>query len=74
MRKVKESLDHHDRRGRATGDGHEAAWAYELAHVVKVLAGRLHESTEALRELRRAHDKLVRGFYPSNETYVVARG
>jgi SAM-dependent methyltransferase len=72
-RKVKESLDHHDRRGRASG-GHEAQWAFELAHVVKVLAGRLQESTEALRELHRAHDKLVWGLYQSNETYVVARG
>jgi SAM-dependent methyltransferase len=72
-RKIRESLDHHDRRGRASG-GHEAQWAFELAHVVKVLAGRLQESTEALRELRRAHDKLVWGLYQSNETYVVARG
>jgi SAM-dependent methyltransferase len=74
MRKAKRSLDHHDRRGRTTGDGHEADWAYELAHVVKVLAGRLQEATEALREVRRAHDKLVWGLYQSNETYVVARG
>ena len=72
-RKVKESLHHHDRWGRATG-GHEAQWAFELAHVVNVLAGRLQETTEALRELRRAHDKLVWGLYQSNETYVVARG
>ena len=74
MLKVKESLGHHDRRGRATGDGHEADWAYELAHIVKVLAGRLQEAIESLRELRRAHDKLVWGLYQSNETYVVARG
>ena len=73
MRKVKESLDHHDRRGRPK-DGHEPQWAYDLAHVVSVLAGRLQETTEALRELRRAHDKLVWGLYQSNETYVVARG
>jgi SAM-dependent methyltransferase len=72
-RKVEESLDHHDRRGRAS-DAHQAQWAFELAHVVKVLAGRLQESTEALRQLHRAHDKLVWGLYQSNETYVVARG
>jgi SAM-dependent methyltransferase len=71
-RTVSESLDHHDRWGRATG-GHEAQWAFELAHIVSVLAARLQETTEALRELRRAHDKLVWGLYQSNETYVVAR-
>ena len=42
--------------------------------MVTVLAGRLQETTEALREVRRAHDKLVWGLYQSNETYVVARG
>jgi SAM-dependent methyltransferase len=73
MAKARASLDHHDRRGRAT-DPHDPEWAYELAHVVKVLAGRLQEATEALREVRRASDKLVWGLYQSNETYVVARG
>jgi SAM-dependent methyltransferase len=73
MQTVKESLSHRDRRGRATGDGHEARWAFELAHIVSVLAGRLQETTETLREVRRAHDKLVWGLYQSNETYVVAR-
>jgi SAM-dependent methyltransferase len=71
--KVPASLDHHDRRGRVTGH-HDPEWAYELAHLVKVLAGRLQETTEALREVRRAHDKLVWGLYQSNETYIVARG
>ena len=73
MAKLRASLDHHDRRGRVTGH-HDPEWAYELAHVVRALAGRLQETTEALRELRRAHDKLVWGLYQSNETYVVARG
>jgi SAM-dependent methyltransferase len=71
--KLKASLDHHDRRGRVT-PGHDPEWAYELAHLVKSLANRLQEATEALREVHRAHDKLVRGLYQSNETYVVARG
>jgi SAM-dependent methyltransferase len=73
MGKLRASLDHHDRKGRVT-DYHDPEWAYELAHVVKVLAGRLQETTEALREVRRAHDQLVWGLYQSNETYVVARG
>jgi SAM-dependent methyltransferase len=73
MGKLRASLDHRDRKGRVT-DPHDPEWAYELAHVVKVLAGRLQETTEALREVRRAHDKLVWGLYQSNETYVVARG
>ncbi len=74
MGKLGASLDHHDRKGRVTEHHHDPEWAYELAHVVKVLAGRLQETTEALREVRRAHDKLVWGLYQSNETYVVARG
>jgi SAM-dependent methyltransferase len=61
--KVRASLGHHD-----------PEWAYELAHLVKVLAGRLQEATEALREVRRAQSKLAWGLYQSNETYVVARG
>jgi SAM-dependent methyltransferase len=69
---IRQSLGHHNRRGTATG-GHDTQWAFELAHLVSVLAGRLQETTEALRELRRAHDKLVWGLYQSNETYVVAR-
>ena len=73
MGKLRASLDHRDRRGRVT-DHHDPEWAYELAHVVKALAGRLQETTEALRELHRAHDKLLWGLYQSNETYVVARG
>jgi hypothetical protein len=73
MAKLRASLDHRDRRGRVT-DQHDPEWAYELAHIVKVLAGRLQETTEALRDVRRAHDHLVRGLYQSNETYVVARG
>src|SRR6266540_3920907 len=72
-RTVKESLEHRGRRGRAKG-GHDPQWAYDLAHVVGVLAARLQETTEALREVRRAHDKLVWGLYQGNETYVVARG
>jgi hypothetical protein len=70
---VKEGLEHRNRRGRAKG-GHDPRWAYDLAHVVGVLAGRLQETTEALRDLRRAHDKLAWGLYQGNETYVVARG
>jgi SAM-dependent methyltransferase len=70
---LRASLDHHDRKGRVT-EHHDPEWAYQLAHVVKELAGRLQETTEALREARRAHEKLVRGLYQSNETYVVARG
>jgi SAM-dependent methyltransferase len=73
MGKLRASLDHYDRKGRVT-QPHDPQWAYELAHVVKVLSGRLQETTEALREVRRAHDKLVWGLYQSNETYVVARG
>jgi hypothetical protein len=73
MGKLRASLDHHDRRGRIT-DHHDPEWAYELAHVVKVLAGRLQDTTEALREVRMAYDKLVWGLYQSNEIYVVARG
>jgi SAM-dependent methyltransferase len=69
---IKQSLGHHDRLAWATG-GHDTQWAFELAHFVDVLASRLQETTEALRELRRAHDKLVWGLYQSNETYVVAR-
>jgi SAM-dependent methyltransferase len=71
--KVKDSLDPHHRWGRAAA-GHEPQWAFELAHIVNVLAGRLQQTTEALRDLHHAHDKLVRGLYQSNETYVVARG
>jgi SAM-dependent methyltransferase len=74
MGKLGASLDHRDRKGRVTEHQHDAEWAYELAHVVKVLADRLQETTEALREVRRAYDKLVWGLYQSNETYVVARG
>jgi SAM-dependent methyltransferase len=71
--KLTASLDHHGRRRRAAG-GDDPEWAYELAHLVKTLAGRLQEATEALRDVQRAHDKLVRGLYDSNEIYVVARG
>ena len=71
--KLQTSLGHHDRKGRAS-DPHDPEWAFELAHLVKVLADRLQEATETLREVRRAHDKLVWGLYQSNETYVVARG
>jgi hypothetical protein len=74
MGKVRDSLAHRDRRGRVTDHRHDPDWAYELAHVVKVLAGRLQETTETLRDVRRAYDKLVWGLYQSNETYVVARG
>src|SRR5918993_1524370 len=74
MGKLRASLDHRDRKGRVTEHHHDPEWAYELAHVVRALAGRLQETTEALREIRRAHDKLVWGLYQSNETYVVARG
>ena len=73
MGKLRAGLEHRDHKGRAT-EAHNPEWAYELAHVVMVLAGRLQETTEALREVRRAHDKLVWGLYQSNETYVVARG
>jgi SAM-dependent methyltransferase len=73
MRTVKESLQHHGRGGRAR-EGHDPQWVYDLAHVVGVLATRLQETTEALRDVRRAHDKLVWGLYQGNETYVVARG
>jgi SAM-dependent methyltransferase len=73
MGKLRASLEHHDRKGRVS-QSHDPEWAYELAHVVKVLSGRLQETTEALREVRRAHDKLVWRLYQSNETYVVARG
>ncbi len=52
----------------------DLSWAYELAHAVSVLSGRLQETAEALRELRGAHDSLVRGLYQANETFVVARG
>jgi SAM-dependent methyltransferase len=69
---VKDSLDHHNRWGRASG-GHDPQWALELAHIVHVLAGRLQQTTEALRDLHRTYDKLVWGLYQSNETYVVAR-
>ena len=72
--KLQASFGHHDRRGGRVSEPHDPAWAYELAHLVKVLAGRLQETTEALRELRRAHDKLVWGLYQSNEAYIVARG
>jgi SAM-dependent methyltransferase len=71
--KLPASLGHHDRRGRVS-DPHDPEWAFELAHLVKILADRLQEATETLREVRRAHDKLVWGLYQSNETYVVARG
>ena len=74
MGKLRASLEHRDHRGRAAEHHHDPEWAYELAHVVTVLAGRLQETTETLREVRRAHDKLVWGLYQSNETYVVARG
>jgi SAM-dependent methyltransferase len=73
MGKLQAGLAHRDHRGRSA-EPHDPEWAYELAHVVKVLAGRLQETTENLREVRRAHDKLVWGLYQSNETYVVARG
>jgi SAM-dependent methyltransferase len=71
--KLEASLGHHDRKGRPS-DPHDPEWAFELAHLVNVLADRLQETTETLREVRRAHDKLVWGLYQSNETYVVARG
>jgi hypothetical protein len=74
MGKLRASLDHSDRKGRVNRHHHDPEWAYELAHVVKVMAGRLQETTEALREVRRAHDKLVWGLYQSNEIYIVARG
>ena len=67
------SLGHRGLRGRASNP-HDPEWAFQLAHLVKVLADRLQEATETLREVRRAHDKLVWGLYQSNETYVVARG
>jgi SAM-dependent methyltransferase len=71
--KLPEALKHRVRKGRAEVDPHEAAWAYELAHLVKVLSDRLRETSEALRSLRQAHDKLVWGLYESNEIYVVAK-
>jgi SAM-dependent methyltransferase len=71
--KVRDSLGHPDRRGRSA-DPHDPEWVYQLAHVVKVLADRLQEATEALREVRTSHDKLVWELYQSNEIYVVARG
>ncbi|HET9289515.1 MAG TPA: class I SAM-dependent methyltransferase [Actinomycetes bacterium] len=70
---LRASLGHHHRKGRAS-DPHDPEWAFQLAHLVKVLADRLQETTETLREVLRAHDKLVWGLYQSNETYVVARG
>ncbi len=73
MGKLPEALAHSVRRGREV-DPHEAAWAYELAHLVKVLGDRLQETSEALRALRRAHDNLVWGLYEGNEIYVVAKG
>jgi SAM-dependent methyltransferase len=73
MGKLRASLERLDHRGRGA-EAYDPEWAYELAHVVKVLAGRLQETTETLREVRRAHNKLVWGLYQSNETYVVARG
>jgi SAM-dependent methyltransferase len=73
MGKLRASLDRRDRKGRAI-ERDDPEWAYELAHVVKVLAGRLQETTEALRELRRANDRVMRGLYQSSEIYVVARG
>jgi SAM-dependent methyltransferase len=73
LAKIQASLEHHDRMGRVRGH-HDPGWAYELGHLVRALAGRLQETTEALRELSRAHDRLVWGLYQSNETYVVARG
>jgi hypothetical protein len=69
---VKDSLDHHNRWGRASA-GHDPQWAFELAHIVNVLAGRLQQTTQALHDLHRTYDKLVWGLYQSNETYVVAR-
>ena len=41
--------------------------------MVNVLGERLQESTQALRELRRAYDNLLWGLYQGNETFVVAR-
>ncbi|HYY81551.1 MAG TPA: class I SAM-dependent methyltransferase [Actinomycetes bacterium] len=74
MATAQEALAHRQQRLGRAPEPHEPEWAFQLAHVVKVLAGRLREATEALRELRRAHDKLVWGLYQGNETYVVARG
>jgi SAM-dependent methyltransferase len=61
------------RTGRATATS-DADLVYELSHIVRVMAERLQEATEALRDLHQAHDKLVWGMWESNETYVVARG
>lgn len=72
--KLQEALAHRVRKGRAEVEPHGADWAFELAHLVKVLGDRLQETAEALRALRRAHDKLVWGLYESNEIYVVAKG
>ena len=72
IEKIKASLGH-GRTDRLAAS-HEADWVYELSHLVRVLAERLQEATEALRDLHRAHDKLVWGMYEGNETYVVARG
>jgi SAM-dependent methyltransferase len=71
--RLPEALSHRGRRGREV-DPHEAAWVYELAHLVKVLGDRLQQTSEALRDLRRAHHNLVWGLYEGNEIYVVARG
>jgi SAM-dependent methyltransferase len=72
MEKIKASLGH-GRTDRPAAS-QDADWVYELSHLVGVLAERLQEATEALRDLHRAHDKLVWGMYEGNETYVVARG
>jgi SAM-dependent methyltransferase len=65
------ALQHHDGRGRWR-ESHDPSWAYQLAHVAKVLCDRLRETQEAVRGLRIAHDNRVWGMYQPNEIFVRA--
>jgi SAM-dependent methyltransferase len=71
--KARAALAHRERRLGRPSAAHDPDWAFELAHMVTVMARRLQEATEALRDLHRCYDKLVWGLYQGNETYVVAR-
>jgi SAM-dependent methyltransferase len=70
--KVGLALQHQGGRGRWT-ESHDAGWAYQLAHLIKVLSERLQETEEALAALHRAHSHLAWGIYESNEIFIRAR-
>jgi SAM-dependent methyltransferase len=51
----------------------ETDLANGLGHLLSVVAERLRMAEETIADLRAAHDRLLKAFYPPSEVYVVAR-